>query len=90
MPIQGEIMYFPTSGNEGGVASPFVALMLGEYVQIKNKKFDDVDPAVSIRAGLEFSLEPVYLYYDLRFTHAGKFASYYGGFATTIGIGLYL
>ncbi len=90
MPVQAELLIAPRTGM--GV-SPYVGLSPGAFVSIG----DDEDHlfAISVKAGLEFDIEPLLLYGDLRYTFAERAVTYgdniqAGGFMIVFGGGIRL
>ncbi len=65
VPLQLDLQIAPLIGSD---ITPYVGIMPGIFISVGD---DDENPlAISIKGGLEFKMEPLILYGDLRYTYA--------------------
>lgn len=90
IPVQAEFLIAPLSAMMKSDITPYFGFMAGAFIPVGDN--DEVLFAPSIKAGMEFSLEPLILYGDLRYTYAkdSNRELNAGGVMLVVGAGLRL
>lgn len=71
LPVQAELLLAPLAGGKKlPTISPYIGGMAGVFVPVGDN--DEVVPAFSLKAGADLNFEPIFIYGDVRYTHASK------------------
>jgi len=93
LPVQGELLIAPLDAMyDMPIISPYIGVMIGSFIPTGDN--DDGLFALSLKAGSDINVEPLFLYGDIRYTWANHDYGYdtinAGGFMIVGGMGLRL